>query len=177
MREAPHFVPSELTTLVLCVICWSVSFLWTRPCRPRTLTVARYWAAAAHYWAHVIVIDLIGDVRWPHCLNSCLLVLMHYSVFCHTLNSLRQSAVSGVGSSWSCYMLPGLNNNTFLGWGVEFVHLLLFFFILCRSHVLSSVSSWRPILSSTRGKCHSFSKVCVFTLNWWGRLLILHHYI
>lgn len=53
------------------------------------------------------------------------------------------------------------------------ISLLLF---LCRSHGSFSASSSRPTLSSTRGKCHSFFKVRVFTPNW-RVSLILRHYI
>lgn len=46
----------------------------------------------------------------------CLLVLCDalFCVLSYSVNGLRQAAVSGVGSSWSYYMLPSLNNHIFL---------------------------------------------------------------
>lgn len=87
---------------------------------------------------------------------------------------LRWSA-AGAGRSKPAHFIV-LSCHPFVQGGRFSTYCSPFLFFLCRSHGSFSVSSSRPTLSSTRGKCHSFFKVRVFTPNW-RVSLFLHHYI
>lgn len=127
-------------------------------------TVVCYWCNLQHsvhrlFWCHLLYFVSIS------CLVRVFLTVNSSSHFWMTVCPWCMSLLSYLHLStyFSCHVIH-------LCKALSLYTYWCLFFFLCRSHGWFSVSSLRLTLSSTRGKCQTFFKVCVFTSNWLGSM-------